>query len=946
MPLSCYCNSSILTIANGHLHAPCVYFADAFFDDPNGGCGGGQASASRDASAGGDTPAPFATSEPLHDDDQGDAVSESAGGSGGRSSGHGHTAATTTLPEPDIEAAISFIKKLFPGSPWPGHALLWTLDPASQKKRSHWFASPEEVEKGIQTNANLWRTQNVYVGMGMSAPGLRRGTGPGDLSPHRRLLKEEAVDKQSGTILPNPAVHFIPGLWADIDYGEDGHKATNGKVYARDEAAVWERLPDIPIMPTIIVHSGHGLQMFWLFDHLLDISCDRASAAARQAGWVAQLKEIYRPYALDSVIDLARVMRLPGFINNKDPKLPVGVRVISADGPRTTPDAVDEILASYRGKGGGRKDRRPDGSSTEDPFTFDPDSEGDWDKFQASYDSSSRFAGAWDGDRPDLADQSASGYDMALANAASHLGWTKEETLHLLAARRRKAGAKPKQSSYYERTVGKAFSSKQRNESGARSAKQGKGGANRGGRATSQKTNDFAAAQRYIQQVVQEQTTIYWLQEFYQIQRGTWRLQSEEFFRKTLHGVIAEARHSGGHPIVTRETIASCMQSLAVAVTPPCIDTALLPAGDRLRNFDLDTGEPLNGSAFANGVVKVSDDGSFQLLERDARHFYTTARPYSFPEKRPPRPEFFDLWLEGRLPDQDTRVAFWEVLGATVAQQLHAQQRIVVLVGEGRAGKGTALKVACMLVGRHHTATFTGGPARMARSQFSLSGLDRAALVILPNMPPPPIQEGYRKDHFVEGLACLMSISGGDPILVERKHRDPITAVVDASVWVDTNHSLSGVIQGEEDAYAWAERIIPIPFRHSINEDQREPDYERKFEPELGQIAWYAIEGFAKALARRHYTWSTEMTVERVRLHEGKDGPLQKFFQQLYFREGSRILRSEVRRAADLSIGQEIGNERAAEVFRYAENIRGVRESKVNGERGFKNLAIKKPDRC
>ena len=92
------------------------------------------------------------------------------------------------------------------------------------------------------------------------------------------------------------------------------------------------RLPGLPIKPTIIVHSAHGLQAFRRFDQQLDISSHRAAAAERQAGWIDLLREVFSPYALDSVIDLARVMRLPRFINNKRRDRPVPVTIVSNDG--------------------------------------------------------------------------------------------------------------------------------------------------------------------------------------------------------------------------------------------------------------------------------------------------------------------------------------------------------------------------------------------------------------------------------------------------------------------------------------------------------------------------------------------------------------------------------------------------------------------------------------
>ena len=458
----------------------------------------------------------FFSSESLRADPHGDAAAYSTEGRGGGGSVSGPDDGTTIFqkedggpfhPRPDPDVATGFIQLLFPESEWNGHILFWTLDPVSGKKSTHWFSTVGEAETAIRERMDLWRPQNVYLGMGMSGPGLRRGNGPGDRSPHRRLLAEPAVDPQTGAILPTPCVHFIPGVWADLDYGEEGHKANNGKEYAPDLDTVLERLRALPIQPTITVSSGHGLQVFLLFDQLLDISADRAAAADRQAGWIDLLREVFRPYALDSVNDLARVMRLPAFINNKLADRPVPVTIVSNDGPTTTPDAIDEILSSRQDSNRGRR-ARESASSTGEPFTFDPNAAPHDARFRASYENSPRFAETWDGHRPDLKDSSDSGYDMALANEARAMGWSGQEMINLLIARRRQAGAKPKESSYYELTVQKAFAAGQQTNSGSRTRTGSR--TSGGARKASAKELEMEAVEQYINQVAASNEVVYW----------------------------------------------------------------------------------------------------------------------------------------------------------------------------------------------------------------------------------------------------------------------------------------------------------------------------------------------------------------------------------------------------------------------------------------------------
>ena len=68
-----------------------------------------------------------------------------------------------------------------------------------------------------------------------------------------------------------------------------------------------------------------------------------------------------------------------------------------------------------------------------------------------------RFRRTWEHTRPDLSDQSPSGYDLSLAHAAVRAGWTDQDVVNLLLTFRRKHHLQPKpRIDYYEMTLAKA----------------------------------------------------------------------------------------------------------------------------------------------------------------------------------------------------------------------------------------------------------------------------------------------------------------------------------------------------------------------------------------------------------------------------------------------------------------------------------------------------------
>jgi hypothetical protein len=120
---------------------------------------------------------------------------------------------------------------------------------------------------------------------------------PNSCSRHRR---GKAIDAKA-----------IGCLWADIDFKD------------ASEAAVREFIDSLPLQPSAIVNSGNGLHLYWLLNDiwLLDDQDEHAAAAALLKRWVGALKTLAAPYGVtpDSVSDLARILRVPGTLNHKDP---------------------------------------------------------------------------------------------------------------------------------------------------------------------------------------------------------------------------------------------------------------------------------------------------------------------------------------------------------------------------------------------------------------------------------------------------------------------------------------------------------------------------------------------------------------------------------------------------------------------------------------------------
>ena len=127
----------------------------------------------------------------------------------------------------------------------------------------------------------------------------------------------------------NSSAAAIPGFVLDLDV-----KA--GAFNSIEDALVF--IDTLPIAPTLVIFSGHGVQALWLFDEpeVFETTDRREHVAgiSRAFGQFAQGKARAIGVALDSVSDLARTMRLAGGVNVKNPRNPRPVEILRDDGPR------------------------------------------------------------------------------------------------------------------------------------------------------------------------------------------------------------------------------------------------------------------------------------------------------------------------------------------------------------------------------------------------------------------------------------------------------------------------------------------------------------------------------------------------------------------------------------------------------------------------------------
>jgi hypothetical protein len=235
----------------------------------------------------------------------------------------------------------------------------------------------------------------------------------------------------------------ILAFWADVDVAGPAHQKTNLPPSYDD--ALW-LIDQMPLRPTVIIHSGHGLQPWWFLKEpwLFATAEERADGAACAAGWQALLRQKARDrgWDVDSTGDLARVMRLPGTLNAKLPAAVVPVR--EGEGhwdyvydPSDFRPFLPEAKVSLNGHAE---------IEAEEPRYLE---------IKALLNSHRGAKMAYER-KMKTGDISPSGQDMALAIAAAYENWPAARIAGLLKVCREENGEDLKHPTYYSLTVSKA----------------------------------------------------------------------------------------------------------------------------------------------------------------------------------------------------------------------------------------------------------------------------------------------------------------------------------------------------------------------------------------------------------------------------------------------------------------------------------------------------------
>jgi P4 family phage/plasmid primase-like protien len=281
---------------------------------------------------------------------------------------------------------------------------------------------------------------------------------------------------------------------------------------------------------------------------------------------------------------------------------------------------------------------------------------------------------------------------------------------------------------------------------------------------------------------------------------------------------------------------------------------------------------------FENGWLDFGaflNDKEVELNPHTPLLFATYALPFSFdPDASCPKwLTFLDYNLEG----DSARIAILqEFLGYCLIWHtgLH---KFLILEGEAGTGKSTVTKVFTAVLGWENVSHV---PLEMFGERFGLY----PTLGKLANI----VGEVGELDSVAE--AQLKAFVGGDPMMFDRKHKDPIEAAPTARLILATNNRPRFIDRSEG---IWR-RLMLIPFNRKVPEEKIIMDFDKQIiNEELAGVFMWAFEGLYRLLKNGRFTTS-ELVEKEIAEYKLEGNPAKAFLLDYYEEGAGEVIIAEI----------------------------------------------------
>lgn len=281
---------------------------------------------------------------------------------------------------------------------------------------------------------------------------------------------------------------------------------------------------------------------------------------------------------------------------------------------------------------------------------------------------------------------------------------------------------------------------------------------------------------------------------------------------------------------------------------------------------------------FDNGVLDLQ---SGTLSAHSPAYFTTNILPYSY-SNAAVAPRWLAFLQEVFEHDYERIQLLQEWFGYMVSPS-YEYQKILLLLGPARSGKGTIGHVLHEVVGSHN---FSGGSLLAFSTDAFIDSLRDKTVVFVGDA-----EKSINRNFIGSVIERLKTISGHDEVIVARKYKSTLSTAVPARITIAANH----IPNLFDDSGALANRLMALPFDVSFL-GREDPELAEKLLTEIEGIAAWSLEGLARLHSRGRFIVPQATKQEATNIAEAYS-PLTTFVEEecmLTGLEGDKIFGVDV----------------------------------------------------
>lgn len=209
-------------------------------------------------------------------------------------------------------------------------------------------------------------------------------------------------------------------------------------------------------------------------------------------------------------------------------------------------------------------------------------------------------------------------------------------------------------------------------------------------------------------------------------------------------------------------------------------------------------------------------------------------------------------WLEERLPEAEVRDLIQEMFGYCLAGNRINYHKFFFLYGDGGTGKSTVVDILTRMIGKENTVSLQ---LQELDNPFTRAMLVGKRLYLAKELTRDSLKH----------IGLVKAITSGDPINVEKKHKDGYSYypqgrfVMESNVRANTPDSSDGFFR----------RLLQVTFRKKIKKDEMDFSLAEKLALEMEGIFFWALQGLKRLMERGHFaeTADSREAAEQLEMH-------------------------------------------------------------------------------